>query len=1156
MTLWTLVIRSLQYHLRSHMVVMAGVAVSTAVLVGALLVGDTVRLSLTELTQERLGRIDRLLLAEHFFRDRCVGHLRERFTEHVADVAPAIVMTQVALSEAGSRRKVGRVTVLASGADFWKLRAAGTPQPKKLPGDFEIVINQTLAESLGVSVGDTVTLRLPFGESIPSDSPFGEKQDLVKSMPELEVIEVMPDRGFGRFELFPSQRTPRIAFVSPAGLRDALEIDGGWNAVFLAGTAETTIATQDELPAAMRLDLVDVGIRVERVRLEDPTSADDPKPSVYDYWALSSDRMLIRPAVDRAVRNAVGARGLPVLTYLANRIQRVGDGSAGGRAVPYSLVTAIELGRSFPLKDLAGNAIRPLDDDGIVLTGWLADELKAEVGDRLELTYFDPESPSGKLVERRATFTVRAVTPLTQPARPYLPDRQLVFDRRPTLANDPHLTPAVRGFTDQGSIEEWDVPFPVDYERVQEADEEYWRQYATTPKAFVAPGRGRKLWESRFGRTTSWRIDGTAADSADQLAAAIRKHLDWSQLGVVVHDLRARQMEASKGTTPFGVLFLSLSMFVIVAALLLVALLFQLSILRRVPSIGLLASVGFRRRRLLQWFLREELLVAFDGSVLGVLAGVAYARWIVWLLTTVWVGAISVPFLRFHATATSLATGFLAGLSICAATLILTVRGVLKRPPLELLRGRIDRVSSGKVRGRLWWSASIVCWIGAAVAAVYAATSGGMAQAGAFVGAGFLLLAGCLAAFWSWLHGRPFRVEPLLGKSPLWRWAIRSMSRHPRRSMLTIGLMGASSFLVVAMGAFQMRPSEEGTGGFEWMGESSTPIYADWGVELHSVLGASMKSEGATVFPFRLREGDMAACTNLYRPSQPRVIGVGAPFIRAMEKRSVGFQWGALPSDRRYRDHPWNVLESGAAGDGEPISVVLDRNTAMYSLQLYGGVGEEFELEYDGRPIRFRVAGLLADTVWQGMLLVGERDFRKMFPEESGYRFFLVDVPEGVARKAKQGLEERFADEGLEFEPTRDVLADLLAVQNTYLQTFQALGAIGLLLGTFGLAVVQLRNVLERTRELALLQAVGFRRRRLAGVVFRENTVLLTVGLGVGTVCALVAILPYQVASGSDLPLVRWLGLLAGIWGLGLLAGLAAVLAVLRLPLLSSLRNE
>ena len=74
-------------------------------------------------------------------------------------------------------------------------------------------------------------------------------------------------------------------------------------------------------------------------------------------------------------------------------------------------------------------------------------------------------------------------------------------------------------------------------------------------------------------------------------------------------------------------------------------------------------------------------------------------------------------------------------------------------------------------------------------------------------------------------------------------------------------------------------------------------------------------------------------------------------------------------------------------------------------------------------------------------------------------------------------------------------LAAFHRVENSYLETFRALGALGLLLGTVGLAAVLMRNVLERRRELALLRAVGYRPRHLAVMVLAENLFLLVVGL-------------------------------------------------------------
>jgi ABC-type antimicrobial peptide transport system permease subunit len=155
-----------------------------------------------------------------------------------------------------------------------------------------------------------------------------------------------------------------------------------------------------------------------------------------------------------------------------------------------------------------------------------------------------------------------------------------------------------------------------------------------------------------------------------------------------------------------------------------------------------------------------------------------------------------------------------------------------------------------------------------------------------------------------------------------------------------------------------------------------------------------------------------------------------------------------------------------------------------------------------------------------------------------------------------EALESRLADFGLDAAPAGERLAAFHRVENTYLSTFQTLGALGLLLGTVGLATVLLRNALERRRELALLRAVGYRERHLTAMVIAENGLMLALGLGIGTSSALLAVAPAVAARGGQFPLVALLGLLAAVLLTGLAVSRLAVAAVHRAPLLASLRAE
>ena len=141
-----------------------------------------------------------------------------------------------------------------------------------------------------------------------------------------------------------------------------------------------------------------------------------------------------------------------VFTYLANWIR------AGSRRIPYSTVTAVDsIDAIGPLLGADGHAVQ-LEKDEIVLNGWAAEELQAQPGDCIEITYFDPVTTHGRVEEKTAAFRLHSIVPL------YVDQHD--DQQRPTLANDRHLTPELAGVTDQASMDDWDPPFPFDASRV------------------------------------------------------------------------------------------------------------------------------------------------------------------------------------------------------------------------------------------------------------------------------------------------------------------------------------------------------------------------------------------------------------------------------------------------------------------------------------------------------------------------------------------------------------------------------------------------------------------------------------------------------------------------------------------------------------------
>ena len=198
--------------------------------------------------------------------------------------------------------------------------------------------------------------------------------------------------------------------------------------------------------------------------------------------------------------------------------------------------------------------------------------------------------------------------------------------------------------------------------------------------------------------------------------------------------------------------------------------------------------------------------------------------------------------------------------------------------------------------------------------------------------------------------------------------------------------------------------------------------------------------------------------------------------------------------------------------------------------------------------------------MFQSELIVSEQSFVRLFPDNEGYRLFLVQTKDATAtRSAEQvarTLENRLADFGVEAITTVDRLRAYQQVENTYLSTFQALGALGLVLGTLGVGTVLLRNILERRRELALLQAIGYRESHIRSLILAESVSLVVWGLLAGAACALLAVLPAIVERGGSFPWTAVVMLLAAVLAAGFISTIAATAMAIRLPLLASLRAE
>ncbi|HXV76651.1 MAG TPA: ABC transporter permease [Candidatus Polarisedimenticolaceae bacterium] len=1118
-------LRALIHYWRVTGAVVAGAAVATAVLSGALMVGDSVRGSLRRLTLDRLGAVERALVGERFFREELASELSAALDGTL--VVPLIIAQGSAI-QPDSGARASRVEIHGVDERFAALfptaptldfaRSPTQPFPSA-------IVNRSLADELRVAEGEDLLLGFGTSSDVPRETLMGESDpdDVLASL-RVTVTRIVPDAGVGRFGLAPNQIDPFNVFVALGGVQRAVEQRRRVNALLVGETA-TGIEPGEVLERTLTFE--DLGLEL--------TLADD-------HATLGSRDFVLRPDVGRAateVLDALGALGQPVLTYLANRLRH------GDEVVPYSSVTAVDPldgpdWASFEWHSRRGPDSGPRAD-GIVLNRWTADALHAAEGDTIELEYFEV-GPREELILREHRFRVAGVV---EPRG---------------LAGDPGLTPEYPGIQQAEDMAGWDPPFPVDLGLIGDRDEEYWDRYRALPKAFVGYDTGARLWSTRFGSITTIRFGAApgsdVAGTAERLRRELRSRLAPAAFGFRLRPVKEEGLRASAGATDFGGLFIGFSLFLIASAAMLAGLLFGLGVERRAGEIGLLLAVGYRLRRVRGRLLGEGASIAMLGALFGLGLGVAYAALMMVGLRTIWAAAVGSSRLVLFVEPSSLALGWVLSVVVVLTSIWFRVERLKRIAPARLLAGSL---AGGPVRHR----AGLPRWI--ALAAASAATTlvvvglvtGRPDDPALAFGSGALLLVAGLATFAWWCRGAGRRRGVHRVAGGLTGLAARNSAWNPGRSILSAALVACACFVIVVVAANRgqssrdMRALESGSGGFPLLAESRVPLFgrldsrADL-LELGFDAGVATRLADNLVVPLRSMPGDDASCLNLYRPERPRILGVPPQLV---ERAGFTFRQALPLADSAAS--PWDLLEAPSA-DGT-IPAIGDHNSTTWILRL--GLGDGIELTDElGRTVTLRLVATLDTSVFQSELLISEADFLEHFPGRSGYGYFLIDTPSRALDETAALYERTLAPFGFDVSTSAEKLESFKVVEHTYLATFQLLGGLGLLLGTVGLAVILLRNVIERRGELATLRAFGFRRASLARMILIENLFLLVVGVSIGTVAALVAVGPRLLR--LDVPWLSIATTLGIVVAVGMLASVAAVRGALRVPLLPALKAE
>ncbi len=1175
---------TVRYYWRTHLATVVGVIAGTSALTGALLVGDSMRGSLADQAVSRLGRVTHAVVPPHDVRaELAVQIMNDAEFSDRFDEAQAVLMSRGSASHASSHALARNVTVMGVPHSFWDLHSDHDVLPQQPFGAEKrseavlhrltvgvgewsgrsVVLNESLAAELSAAVGDDVLVRVPKIGVVSAEMLLGRRDEPPHSL-RLKVVAIVDNRGVHSFGLNVRQSTSHVAFVPLETLQQRLDRPGRANTLLFAAAID---AGGDHVPAGPNGETWLQNALAKYVTLDD-LGLTLRKDESRRYAALECERFLLEPAIEQAANSASQRLEIgigSVLTYLANEISL----SSSDARIPYSTVAAVDGHISASLSLIDGTSAPAIQLHEILLNEWAAADLKTSPGEEIELSYY-VTAEAGQLKSVQSTFTLRGVVALTE------------------IAADPGLTPTYRALTDTENIADWNPPFPVDLNLVRQQDEEYWDRYRATPKAFINLADGQALWSDepdRFGKLTSIRIMPAADADFHSTVEAFRHELvdqlDLPRLGLEVSAVRAKALRAAAGSTDFAGLFIGFSFFVIVAAALLVALLFRLAVELRAHELGLLGALGYSRSMISRSLLFQGFLITAPSALIGLLAAVGYAWLMLAGLRTWWIDAVHAPFLQLHVSWSSLVIGYVVSVVVALASVAWSIRGMTKLSARNLIAGVVQAIRPpvGNRRAATIWLAIAM---GLGIALWVSSLTGAVPDAAAFFGMGSAALFTMLLILHRNLLKETSRIIDVGGWGALARLGWRNTRRNARRSVLTVSLMAAATFVISALQAFRIDASsggqnrESGDGGFVLYAESAASLNFDLNDPSgRDSLGLSIEAAAlladAHVESFRLRPGDDSSCLNLYVPQDPRIVGA-----REQMLNRGGFQFAAtLAKSDAERQNPWLLLKR-TFPDGA-IPAIGDQAAVKWQLHL--GMGKDLVITDErGHDVTLRFVALLQGSALQDEIIVTENQFVKIFPSIAGYGFFLIQSPteqrrdqvsyEPRARSERSSLstsstetlaatlEHELANYGFDVARTADRLSRYAGVQNTYLATFQTLGGVGLILGTMGLSAVMLRNVYERRGELALMRALGFSKRSLAAIVMFENASLIAVGLAVGTISAAMAVGPELASRPASLPLFG-LGLtLAGTALVGLTAGALALIPMLRASLLQSLRTE
>ena len=376
--------------------------------------------------------------------------------------------------------------------------------------------------------------------------------------------------------------------------------------------------------------------------------------------------------------------------------------------------------------------------------------------------------------------------------------------------------------------------------------------------------------------------------------------------------------------------------------------------------------------------------------------------------------------------------------------------------------------------------------------------------------------------------------------------AVEQIIRQPIRTALTTGVLVVAVSNAIGLG-HAIRDNVDDVRG--WYARL---MRADWMLTHTGMVSGGLSGGGPRT---RLAEEEVRAL-----PGVKRVDGIGVAAGRVAGGACVVVARD-IPADAPLPTDPVGTTEAD-------LRRALDRGEAAAGTLLARRAGlkpgDEVEVEVFGRKTRVKIAALVVDYTSGGASLLLRRDVAaRLFGMEAA-DIVLVTANPGAMAALRDPLQRIAESHGMLLRSFENVQAFINGIVGGVVNSLWAILGLGFVVGSLGVANTVTMNVLEKTRTLGLLRAVGMTSGQVTRLVVLESVLLGVSGGLIGAVGGMFTALLIQLASqpllghpirASLRPMVVAVNLVAAVAVTAIAAWIPARRAV-RLDLLESISAE